>query len=93
MGGGDFLSGTQVVNKIVHLFTMNIPRTIYKILRWIYYKLIRKTPPPYEDPWFVTGNFRVFRFNYYPFEFIKRRFLLYQIRRKFKMLWYQDRAF
>ena len=93
MGGGDFVTGTETVNKIVNLFTLNIPRVTVKVCRWLFAKLTRRKLAPYEDPFFVRGNFRLFRFNYFPFEMVKRRFLLWQIYRKFKMIWYQDRAF
>ena len=87
------MTGTYAINKIVNLFTMSIPRMLYKMWRWMFYKLTSKEVPEYEDPWFVKGNFAIFKFNYFPFEIIKRHFLLWQIRRKFKVLWYQDRAF
>ena len=91
--GGNFMTGTYAINKIVNLFTMGIPRMLYKMWLWSYYKMTSKEAPDYEDPWFVRGNFDIFKFNYFPFEIIKRQFLLWQIRRKFKVLWYQDRAF
>lgn len=56
-------------------------------------KITRRKLAPYTDPFFVKGDFKLLKFNYFPFEFIKRRFLLWQIYRKFKMIWYQDRAF
>ena len=90
--GGSFMTGTYAINKIVNLFTMSIPRVLFKMFRWTWYKLLRKNPPPYRDPFFVIGNFRFLQFNYFPFELFKRWFLLWQIRRKFKVLWYQDRA-
>jgi len=93
LGGGDFITGTETINKIVNLFTLNIPRLIVKICRWIFAKITGRKLGPYQDPFFVRGNFKLIRFNYFPFEFLKRRFLLWQIYRKFKMIWYQDRAF
>lgn len=93
LGGGDFVTGTASINKIVNLFTLNIPRVTLKILRYLYSKLLRVKLEPYEDPWFIKGDFSVFKFNFFPFEFFKRRFLLWQIRRKFTMIWLQDRAF
>jgi len=67
MGGGEFVTGTESINKIVNLFTLNIPRLVYKILRWILSKIVRKDFGPYKDPWFIRGNFRFARFNYFPF--------------------------
>lgn len=93
LGGGDFITGTETINKIVNLFTLNIPRLIVKICRWIFAKITGRKLGPYTDPFFVRGNFSLIKFNYFPFEFLKRRFLLWQIYRKFKMIWYQDRAF
>lgn len=62
-------------------------------MRWTYYKIKKVPPPPYKDPFFVRGNFQILKFNYFPFEYVKRQFLLFQIRRRFKMIWEQDRAF
>jgi hypothetical protein len=93
LGGGDFITGTETINKIVNLFTLNIPRLIVKICRWIYSKITKRKLDLYKDPFFVRGNFKLLRFDYMPFEFLKRRFLRWQISRKFKMIWYQDRAF
>lgn len=87
------MTGTATINKIVNLFTLNIPRLIVKICRWIFAKITRKKLGPYSDPFFVRGNFEILKFDYWPFEMIKRQFLLWQIYRKFKMVWFQDRAF
>jgi hypothetical protein len=52
--GGEYFEGTTTFNKIINLFTGIIPRwLIYKPIRYAYYKISRKTMPPYEDPWFV----------------------------------------
>lgn len=57
MGGGDFITGTGIINKVVNLFTLNIPRLIYKIFRFLYGKILRKNLGPYKDPFFIRGNF------------------------------------
>ena len=67
MGGGDFVTGTSSVNKIVNLFTLNIPRLVYKVMRWTLSKALRKDFGAYKDPWFIRGNFPFARFNYFPF--------------------------
>lgn len=51
--GGDYYTGTRTINKIVNLFTGAIPRTFYKIYRYIYYKILEEKLPKYEDPFFV----------------------------------------
>ena len=61
-----------------------------KVCRYLYSKVTKKVLPPYEDPFFVRGDFRVFQLNYFPFEYFKRKFLLFQISRKFKVLQAQD---
>lgn len=81
--GGDFYSGTATINKIVNLITGTIPRITYKIFLYIYYKSIAKKAPPYHDPFFVKENFKILLFNYFPFEYFKRKFLLLQIKMKF----------
>ena len=93
MGGGEFVTGTESINKMVNLFTLNIPRLLYKVLRWSWSKITRKDLAPYQDPWCIRGNFRIARFNYFPFEGLKRKFLIWQINRKFRRLWLEDRAF
>ena len=67
IGGGDFVTGTESLNKVVNLFTLNIPRLVYRILRYLVGKIIRKDFGPYEDPWFIRGNFKFMRLNYFPF--------------------------
>jgi LETM1 and EF-hand domain-containing protein 1 len=57
LGGGDFVDGTTTFNKIVNLFTLNIPRLIVKICRWVFAKITRRKLAPYTDPRFVRGNF------------------------------------
>lgn len=57
LGGGDFVTGTETINKIVNLFTLNIPRLIVKICRWVFAKVTRRKLAPYKDPFFVRGNF------------------------------------
>lgn len=93
MGGGDFITGVETFNKVVNLFTRDIPRLVVKLLRWLYATVTRKTLEPYQDPWFVKGYFDIFKFNYFPFEPLKCRFLIWQIDRKFRMISEQDRAF
>lgn len=91
--GGDFITGTSIVNKLVNLFTLNIPRAIIKTYRYFFSKITKKQLAPYKDPIFVKGDFKIFKFNYFPFQYFKKQFLLYQINRKFKMLSEQDIAF
>lgn len=91
--GSPFITGTNTINKIVNLFTMTIPRVLIKFYRYLSSKWNRNKVPPYVDPWWIKGNFRVFQFNYFPFEAIKRRFLIFQINLHFKILWNQDKAF
>jgi LETM1 and EF-hand domain-containing protein 1 len=92
--GGDYFEGTTTINKSVNFFTGIVPRWFfYKPIRFAYYKLQKKTAPPYKDPWWIMENFRVFEFNYYPFEDLKRRWLLRQINNKFVATKEEDLAF
>lgn len=53
--GGNYYTGTAIINKFVNLFSATIPRLTYKVYRHVYYKAILKLPePPYEDPFFVN---------------------------------------
>ena len=88
--GAPYITGTNTINKIVNLFTMTIPRLLIKSGRYLHSKWHQCKLTPYVDPWWVQGDFRVFRFNYFPFEPLKRRFLIFQIRRHFRMLKKQD---
>jgi hypothetical protein len=65
--GSNYLPGTAIFNKFVNLFTLNIPGLIYRILRYLYSKITQKKLQEYKDPWFIKGNFRIFKFNYFPF--------------------------
>jgi hypothetical protein len=40
--GGDFITGTSIVNKLVNLFTLNIPRAIIKTYRYFFSKITKK---------------------------------------------------
>lgn len=91
--GGGFVTGTASLNKIVNLFTLNIPRLIIKVLRFVFSKLFRVQLQPYQDPWFVRGDFEFCKLNFFPFEGTKRAFLMWQINRRFRQIWEQDRAF
>jgi hypothetical protein len=67
--GGDYFEGTTTINKLVNFVTGIVPRWfLYKPLRFGYYKLKGEAPPPYRDPWWIMENFRVLRFDYFPFE-------------------------
>jgi len=88
--GGHYLTGTSVINKVINLFTLNIPRLFIKIFRYIYGKITKTKLDEYKDPWFVKGNFKIFKFNIFPFEYFKRQFLIYQINKKFKSLKTED---
>lgn len=72
---------------------MDIPRFIVKMFRYFYEKISGKKLKPYKDPPFIIGDFRIFQFNYFPFEYFKRKFLLFQISRKYKAIARQDEAF
>ena len=87
------MTGTATINKIVNLFTVSIPRLLLKTARYLYSKMTKKQLKPYKDPFFIKGDFSIFRLNYFPFEYFKRKFLLFQISRKFKILQMQDEAF
>lgn len=87
------MTGTYIINKIVNLFTMNIPRFLYKVYRFLYVKYTKKELSSYEDPWFVKGNFKFLELNYFPFEYFKRKLLLFQIRNHFKHISNEDLAF
>ena len=91
--GGYYVTGTATLNKIVNVCTLNIPRMIIKICRWMYSKLFKVELRPYEDPWFLGSDFRILRMNYFPFENVKRAFLKYQINKHFRNIWEQDIAF
>jgi hypothetical protein len=41
----------------------------------------------------VRGYFKFLKLNYLPFEFFKRRFLLWQIKRRFSLIAEEDKAF
>lgn len=59
------IAGTLIINKIVNLFTYYIPKYLYKLYRAIkYYKV---TAPPYKDPFFVKGDFKILKLNFWPF--------------------------
>ncbi len=67
------------------MFTGVLPRwLLYKPIRYLYYKVIGQVAPKYEDPWFIKENFKIFKFNYGPFEILKRKYLISQIDKKFK---------
>ena len=91
--GTNYMKGTNTINKVINLFTLYIPRFITKAIRYIYSKITKKKLEAYCDPWYVQGNFRVFSLNYFPFEYLKRKFLIYQINNNFKTLQKEDEAF
>jgi hypothetical protein len=91
--GTNNLTGTAIINKIVNLFTLNIPRVIIQLYKYVYSKITRQKLEKYQDPWFVKGDFKVFKFNYFPFEYLKRKFLILQIDRHMKQIKDQDHAF
>ena len=91
--GAYYVTGTATLNKLVNVVTLGIPRMIIKVCRWMFSKLFRIELKPYQDPWFLGSNFRIFQFNYFPFEKIKRAFLRYQIHKHFRQLYEQDTAF
>jgi hypothetical protein len=84
--GIHYYTGTAIFNKVINLFTLNIPGLIYKIIRYLYSKIIGRKLEEYRDPWFIKGNFTIFKFNYFPFEYFKRMFLRYQINKHFATL-------
>ena len=87
------MTGTGTINKLVNLFAVTVPRLFIKTGRYMYSKALRKKLPRYQDPWWLQGNFKILKFNYFPFEWLKRRFLIFQINYKFRILKRQDRAF
>lgn len=91
--GGNVITGTASINKIVNLFTLNIPRLVIKLLRFFVSKVLRIQLKPYQDPWFVKGDFEICKLSFFPFEGIKRAFLKWQINRRFKQIWLEDKAF
>lgn len=40
--GVNYLPGTAIFNKFVNLFTLNIPRVIIKIVRYLYSKITQQ---------------------------------------------------
>lgn len=91
--GIHYYTGTAIINKIVNLFTLNIPSLIYKIIRYIYSKVTKTKLAEYKNPWWIKGDFDILKFNYFPFEYFKRRYLMWQINKHFKTLLDQDMAF
>ena len=91
--GIHYYPGTAIINKIVNLFTLNIPRALYKISRYFYTKITKNQLDPYQDPWWIKGDFSVFKFNYFPFEYFKRKYLIWQINKHFKTITAEDMAF
>jgi hypothetical protein len=63
----NYLTGTAIINKLVHIFTYYLPKYIYMVLRWSYYALKKTQAPKYTDPFFVMKDFKIFKFNYFPF--------------------------
>ena len=61
------MTGTATINKISNLFTMNIPRGLTKLFRYIKSKITKQQLDEYKDPFYVTGNYSIFKFNYFPF--------------------------
>jgi hypothetical protein len=53
---------------------------------------MRKEPPVFSDPFLRLKNPSFLKFNYFPFEYFKRRFLLYQIDKHQKHIKKQDEA-
>ena len=85
------IAGTLIINKIVNLFTMYIPRLLYKLYRAIRYN--KTIPPPYKDPFYVKGDFKLLKLNFEPFEFFKRKLLIFQIERHLNRITREDKAF
>jgi hypothetical protein len=75
-----YFTGTESIIKIYNIFPYYFPTFTLKLFWWIWYKLIgKKEPPPFTDSFlrFKSPSFK--KFNYFPFEYFKRKFLLYQI--------------
>jgi hypothetical protein len=47
IGGGEFVTGTESINKVVNLFTLQIPGLIYRVLRYLVGKICRIDFGPY----------------------------------------------
>lgn len=65
--GVHYYTGTAIINKVVNLFTLNIPSLVYRILRYLYSKVTRAKLGEYKNPWWIKGNFDILKFNYFPF--------------------------
>ena len=85
------ITGTLIINKIVNLFTLYIPRMFYKLFRALKYR--NRKPPAYKDPKWIKGDFKFLKLNYFPFEFIKRQLLIFQIERHLTRVAREDSAF
>jgi len=75
-----YFTGTESINKIFNIFSYYLPTYTLKLFRWAWYKLItKKQPSPFNDPFLRFKSPSFLKFNYFPFEYFKRKFLLYQI--------------
>lgn len=91
--GVHYFTGTAIFNKVINLFTHNIPSLLYKICRYLYSKITQRKLEEYRDPWWIKGDFTIFKFNYFPFEYLKRIFLRWQINKHFRTVQEEDTAF
>lgn len=64
-----------------------------KTYRYLWSMISGENLQQYKDPYYIGGNFEILKFNYYPFEAIKKRFLMIQIDQKLKKINKQDKAF
>jgi hypothetical protein len=71
------ITGVLIINRIVNLFTLYIPRLIYKLFLGI--KNYQTKPGTNKDPKWIKGDFKLLRFNFFPFEYFKRKLLIFQI--------------
>lgn len=88
-----YLTGTESITKIYNIIPYYLPTYTWKLLRWIWYRVfLRKQPPPFTDPFLRFKSPRLLRFNYFPFEYFKRWFLIMQIDRHLEHLRIVDEA-
>jgi len=88
-----YFTGTESINKIVNIFTYYLPTFTMKLCRWLWYRLIRrKEAPPFTDPFLKWKDLDFLKFNYFPFEYLKKKFLMYQINQHLHQTKLEDEA-
>lgn len=89
------VDGTNTINKIVNLFTHILPTLGIKIFRFIKLRIFKmqKNWDETVDPIENWKDFRILKFDYGPFEFLKRKLLLKQIDYHYNVTGEQDKVF